>query len=320
MTFNYSRKDRIFSGQVQRYCAFWKFTTSSISSSGSWSTEGCTAVSSDNHVTTCSCSHLTNFAILMQVTPKPPISPTDLFVLDLLAYIGLSLSLLGTTLTILAYLLLTDRTCQQTQIRVNLVFSLWAAHLLFLTAIDATRYTIVCVTAAAMLQLFLMAALFWMLLEGIQLYLQLVRVYNADMNLKLCYLFAWGIPVLVVGISLAVVGGSPRGIQSYTQLKACWISYNHHVIWTVVVPAALVIVINSSIFFRVLKELSNISKRQKRAQDSYSIVRNLKACLVLFPVLGITWSIGFINMLDAGVVTMYLFTILNSVQVISEVY
>ncbi|EDO37334.1 predicted protein [Nematostella vectensis] len=53
-----------------------------------------------------------------------------------------------------------------------------------------------------------------------------------------------GIPVLVVGISLAVVGGSPRGIQSYTQLKACWISYNHHVIWTVVVPAALVIVVS----------------------------------------------------------------------------
>ncbi|EDO37336.1 predicted protein [Nematostella vectensis] len=186
-----------------------------------------------------------------------------------------------------------------------------------------------------------------------------------------------GIPVLVVGISLAVVGGSPRGIQSYTQLKACWISYNHHVIWTVVVPAALVIVVsiymgylwyrvtwtvvvpaalvivvsiymghlwyrvtwtvvvpaalvivitisilsmrlifqtNSSIFFRVLKELSNMSKRQKRAQDSYSIVRNLKACIVLFPVLGITWSIGFVNMLDAGVVTMYLFTILNSTQ------
>ncbi|EDO32242.1 predicted protein [Nematostella vectensis] len=180
--------------------------------------------------------------------------------------------------------------------------------------IDATRYTAVCVTAAAMLQLFLMAALFWMLLEGIQLYLQLVRVYNADMSLKLCYLFAWGIPVLVVGISLAVVGGSPRGIQSYTQLKACWISYNHHVIWTVVVPAALVIVINSSIFFRILKELSNMSNRQKRAQDSYSIVRNLKACLVLFPVLGITWSIGFVNMLDAAVVTVYLFTILDSVQ------
>ncbi|XP_048590190.1 adhesion G protein-coupled receptor L2 isoform X2 [Nematostella vectensis] len=314
MTFDHNNKDKMFTGEVQRSCAFWKFATSSPSSSGSWSTDGCTAVSSDNHVTTCSCNHLTNFAILMQVTPKPPISPTDSIVFDLLTYIGLGLSLLGSTLTILAYLLLTDRTCQQTQIRVNLVFSLWAAHLLFLTAIDATRYTVVCVTAAAMLQLFLMAALFWMLLEGIQLYLQLVRVYNADMNLKLCYIFAWGIPVLVVGISLAVVAGSARGIESYTQLKACWISYNYHVAWTFVVPAAFVIVINGSIFFRILKELSNMSQRQQRAQESYSIVRNLKACLVLFPILGITWSIGFVNMLDAGVVTMYLFTILNSTQ------
>ncbi|EDO37337.1 predicted protein [Nematostella vectensis] len=258
MTFDHNNKDEMFTGEVQRSCAFWKFATSSPSSSGSWSTDGCTAVSSDNHVTTCSCNHLTNFAILMQVTPKPPV---------------------------------------------------------------------VCVTAAAMLQLFLMAALFWMLLEGIQLYLQLVRVYNADMNLKLCYLFAWGIPVLVVGISFAVIAGSSRGIQSYTQPNACWISYNYYIAWTFVVPAALVIVItisilsmrlifqiNSSIFFRVLKELSNMSKRQKRAQDSYSIVRNLKACIVLFPVLGITWSIGFVNMLDAGVVTMYLFTILNSTQ------
>ncbi|XP_048590196.1 adhesion G-protein coupled receptor G1-like [Nematostella vectensis] len=73
MTFDHNSKDKIFTGEVQRSCVFWKFTTSSPSYSGSWSTDGCTAVSSDNHVTTCSCNHLTNFAILMQVTPKPPV-------------------------------------------------------------------------------------------------------------------------------------------------------------------------------------------------------------------------------------------------------
>ncbi|EDO44313.1 predicted protein [Nematostella vectensis] len=209
-------------------------STSSIDSSpsysGSWSTDGCTAVSSDNHAMTCSCNHLTNFAILMQVTPKPPA---------------------------------------------------------------------VCVTAAAMLQLFLMAALFWMLLEGIQLYLQLVRVYNADMNLKLCYIFAWDQRQHIFSHPKGVVQHEPETAKSSGKLL--------HSAHNLTIKKHKQLKAKPEYCFPNVEE-------QGQPREPKTSRRNLKACLVLFPILGITWSIGFVNMLDAGVVTMYLFTILNSTQ------
>ena len=44
---------------------------------------------------------------------------------------------------------------------------------------------------AAMVQYFLMAAFCWMLVEGIYLYLFVVKVYNVSDKLKLCHGVSW---------------------------------------------------------------------------------------------------------------------------------
>jgi len=43
--------------------------------------------------------------------------------------------------------------------------------------------------------------------------------------------------------------------------------------------------------------------------------QGLKACAVLFPLLGMTWVFGLLSVTDAGLVFQYIFTILNSLQV-----
>ena len=43
--------------------------------------------------------------------------------------------------------------------------------------------------------------------------------------------------------------------------------------------------------------------------------KSLKACVVLFPLLGLTWIFGILTVTDAGLVFQYLFTIFNSLQV-----
>ncbi|XP_074608040.1 uncharacterized protein LOC141860749 [Acropora palmata] len=48
------------------HCMFWNFTIKSAFN-GSWSRKGCSLVKSDDNETICTCNHLTNFAILMQV-------------------------------------------------------------------------------------------------------------------------------------------------------------------------------------------------------------------------------------------------------------
>ena len=44
-------------------CSFWNYSQHSMT--GQWSSQGCKLVESNRTHTSCSCSHLTNFAVLM---------------------------------------------------------------------------------------------------------------------------------------------------------------------------------------------------------------------------------------------------------------
>ena len=56
--------------------------------------------------------------------------------------------------------------------------------------------------------------------------------------------------------------------------------------------------------------------------DRPSNVENLrqaaKACVVLSPLLGMTWAFGILSVTNAGLIFQYIFTILNSLQVTYE--
>ena len=49
-----------------------------------------------------------------------------------------------------------------------------------------------CVTIAALMQYFLMAAFCWMLIEAIYLYLFVVKVYNINAKMHMYYVLSWG--------------------------------------------------------------------------------------------------------------------------------
>ena len=49
----------------------------------------------------------------------------------------------------------------------------------------------VCVTVAAIIQYFLMAAFCWMLVEGIYLYLYVVKVYNITSKMAIYHIMSW---------------------------------------------------------------------------------------------------------------------------------
>ena len=50
----------------------------------------------------------------------------------------------------------------------------------------------VCVAVAAMIQYFIMAAFCWMLIEGVYLYMFVVKVYNVSSKMKICHGVSWG--------------------------------------------------------------------------------------------------------------------------------
>ncbi len=75
----------------------------SIGGLGKWSPKGCTVKGFHNRMLRCSCNHMTNFAILLDVTKKP-LSQSETEALSIISYIGCAVSAVSLFVTIVTYL------------------------------------------------------------------------------------------------------------------------------------------------------------------------------------------------------------------------
>nr|XP_058959519.1 adhesion G protein-coupled receptor L4-like [Pocillopora verrucosa] len=297
----------------KRTCVFWSFSEENF---GSWSSEGCQTKLISDHYTECVCNHLTHFAVLMDFTDnaddgkdKTLSSYEHHKILTLLTRVGMALSLIGVILTIISYLQLTDRNLPLCHIRVSLTSCIGAGHIIFFAGIDSTGNQAACVAVAALMQYFLMASFCWMLVEGIYIYLFVVKVYNISDKMHRYHGFCWGLPAIIVAVSLVIAAGND-GIETFVNDENCWMSSSNKVIWIFVSFVGLIAIINMTILVRVIKEVTTI--QQVKDSPTEQIRLGVRACVVLAPLLGVTWLIGFLVPLH--IAFSYIFVILNSTQ------
>ncbi|XP_078355773.1 adhesion G protein-coupled receptor L4-like, partial [Oculina patagonica] len=298
--------------KTRKNCVFWQWNFSHPAN-GSWSGDGCSLVDSNSSHVVCTCNHLTNFAILMNIKQhKFPDKHRQ--ALSYITYIGLGISILGETVTIVAYLLLLcSSNDQQSHVHVNLVTTLAMAQVIFLAGIDATHDQVLCITVAALIHYFYLSSFCWMLIEGVMLYLFIIEVYNTELKLPLCYCFSLGFPGIVVGGALTIAHLKSEGIHQYTANSWCWLSTEKYYIWSFAGPVILITAVNMVIFCIVVKEMVNMASMQPSKLSR--VKATVKACIVLFPLLGITWLFGLLSITSTSVVPQYVFTVLNSIQV-----
>ena len=74
--------------------------------------------------------------------------------------------------------------------------------------------------------------------------------------------------------------------------------------------------INSGLLARVVHEI--LRMRADKTSHLERVRQGVKACVVLFPLLGLTWVFGVLSVTDAGLVFQYIFTIFNSLQVLEN--
>ncbi|XP_022808483.1 adhesion G protein-coupled receptor L4-like [Stylophora pistillata] len=204
-----------------RICVFWSF---SEDSSGSWSREGCQTNMISDHHTKCVCNHLTHFAVLMDFTDngaegksfnqEKTRSDEHDKILTILTQVGMALSLTGVVLTVISYLQLTDRHSPLCHTRVSLSSCIGAGHIIFFAGINSIENKAACVTVAAFMQYFLMASFCWMLVEGIYIYLFVVKVYNITDKIYRYHGFCWGLSATMVAASLVITAGK-NGIETF---------------------------------------------------------------------------------------------------------
>uniref|UniRef100_A0A3B4CGI6 Adhesion G protein-coupled receptor L2a n=1 Tax=Pygocentrus nattereri TaxID=42514 RepID=A0A3B4CGI6_PYGNA len=286
-------------------CSFWNYSERSMM--GYWSTQGCRLIDSNKTHTTCSCSHLTNFAILMA---HQEVLVRNALLLTVITRVGIVVSLICLGMCIFTFCFFRGLQSDRNTIHKNFCINLFIAELTFLIGIDMTEYRIDCSVIAGILHYFFLASFAWMCLEGVQLYLMLVEVFESEYSRKkYYYVSGYLLPAIVVGVSAVV------DYRSYGTTKACWLRVDNHFIWSFIGPVTFIIMLN--LIFLVITMYKMVKHSTSLKPDS-SRLENIKSwtlgAFALLCLVSLTWSFGLFFINEKSVVLAYLFTIFNTFQ------
>jgi len=243
-------------------CVFWKFD--SIKGSGTWSQEGCRLYkngskyeSESDQVSestiTCECDHLTTFAVIQRKIPATKSDDSNLFVLtmSLSVIIGCGISIFFAFLTCISHLCFSSHVRSDRRIvMINTCACILLGSVIFLGGAMLSSFKLIkgdiskyfCLAFSGSLQLFFIAFFCWMLAEAIQIYLSTRTVIDKGSGkLTMFYLFGWGFPALMVGLSLVLITYNKIQITSW-----CWIdlsSYSHFLLTGIPVFSLFIITV-----------------------------------------------------------------------------
>ncbi|XP_067877068.1 adhesion G protein-coupled receptor E2-like isoform X2 [Heterodontus francisci] len=269
-----------------------------------WSTSGCSKMSSNRTHTVCNCKHLSSFAVLVALYKVEGPALTTI------TYIGIIISLACLLIAIITFIMCRAIQSTRTTIHTHLCLCLFVAELLFLIGISATGNRAVCGVIAGILHYLFLACFMWMLLEGVQLYLMVVKVFlTQTLRGKYTYPVAYGIPAIILFMSAAI---NPKG---YGTREHCWLTIKKGFLWSFVGPMCVICLVNFVFLILTIWKL---------AQKFYSINPDLPnllkirmfiiTALAQLVLLGCMWIFGVLHFQARTIALAYIFTITNSFQ------
>ncbi|KAL9982816.1 hypothetical protein ACROYT_G004923 [Oculina patagonica] len=237
---------------------------------------------------------------------------------------------ISTSAVILALILLTALRLKRSErlfIHKSLLLSLGLGNLVFVLdkkLFGSRQNNVALCSAVTVIQFFFQTALFtWMLVEGINLYIKLVKVFSVKKQYVTYVAIGWGIPTVIVGLIAAIkpstfdmgktqykdiTCGSLK-LKAEVQRNRCWINGS---LWIYKGPILVILVANMVLFTILLRVIfGKISS--KYGKDHVKITKKgLKSIVALLPLLGVTWLVGFF--IEFHIAVGYMFILLNSTQ------
>ncbi|XP_007469381.1 PREDICTED: G-protein coupled receptor 64 isoform X4 [Lipotes vexillifer] len=302
-------------------CVFWDLGRNG--GRGGWSSDGCFVKDRRLNETTCTCSHLTSFGVLLDLS-RTSLPPAQIMALTFITYIGCGLSSIFLSVTLVTYIAFEKiRRDYPSKILIQLCAALLLLNLVFLLDSWIALYDIrgLCISVAIFLHYFLLVSFTWMGLEAFHMYLALVKVFNTYIRkyiLKFC-IVGWGVPAVVVTIVL-IISPDNYGLGSYGKFPNgspddfCWINSNAVFYITVVGYFCVIFLLNVSMFIVVLVQLCRIKKKKQLGAQRKTSIQDLRSVAGLTFLLGITWGFAFFAWGPVNVTFMYLFAIFNTLQ------
>nr|XP_046271820.1 adhesion G protein-coupled receptor E1-like [Scatophagus argus] len=291
-------------------CVYWEGKTEGMTKTMRWSVEGCWVAYTNENYTVCSCSHLSTFALIMQIGEPPP---DDAF-LEWLNRMCVIVGLFFLALAIFTFLLCSWNPKINNTARLHLCLSLFFSHLLLLWNDKYVKHELACTVMAGLLHFLVIASFVWMLLEALQLHLLVRRLSKVQVIQRdglprpLLYLIGYGVPFVIVGISALVYSDG----YGATEADVCWLSQQRSFNWALTGPVIVILGLNWILFCATLwslrPTLANMKSDISQSKDTRLILFKIVA---QFVILGCTWILG---LYQTNLFFRVLFIILNSQQ------
>ncbi|XP_037835613.1 adhesion G-protein coupled receptor G2-like isoform X2 [Kryptolebias marmoratus] len=289
-------------------------------STNEFNTDGC-LTHWDQDSITCSCDHLTYFGVLLVSASLPPV---DQKIQSYITIIGCSISLFALVITVLIFITNKElRVDDSKKIHISLSVALILLNLHFLPseAVAAMSSTEFCFYMALGLHYSLLATFSWMALEGLHLYLLLVKVFNIYIRRYLLKLsvVGWGVPAVIVSVVVIIdtdyYGYAPLDVSNPNGSAICYLTNCTVKMVTTVGVFALVFLFNVIMFGVIIKWfVAARSSREGGLNARNAAKKEICTVLSLMVLLGITWGLVFFSFGPLPTAGLYAFSILNSLQ------
>ncbi|XP_067361297.1 adhesion G protein-coupled receptor B2 isoform X9 [Channa argus] len=267
----------LFNGTSDPQCVVWDYGNPEAGAEN-WGTEGCQTLASTTVHTKCLCSRISTYAVLAQQAKDPDMGPTSLPSVPLMVGCGVSCTALLILLLIYAAFWRYIRS-ERSIILVNFCLSILASNLLILVGQSQTLSKGLCTVTAAFLHFFFLASFCWVLTEAWQSYLAVIGKMRSRLIRKRFLCLGWGLPALVVAVSVGFTRARGYGTANY-----CWLSLEGGLLYAFVGPAAVIVLVNMLIGIVVFNKLmsrdgiSDKSKKQRAGGPAEARSRLLLKC------------------------------------------
>uniref|UniRef100_F7FFV7 Adhesion G protein-coupled receptor B2 n=1 Tax=Ornithorhynchus anatinus TaxID=9258 RepID=F7FFV7_ORNAN len=313
-------------------------------SSGHWDTESCQTLESHAAHTRCQCQQLSTFAVLAQMPKDLTLDPSGTPSVPLMIGCAVSCMALLTLMAVYAAFWRFIKS-ERSIILLNFCASILASNVLILVGQSQMLSKGACTLTAAFLHFFFLSSFCWVLTEAWQSYLAVIGRIRPRLIRKRFLCLGWGLPALVVAVSVGFTRTKGYGTASY-----CWLSLEGGLLYAFVGPAAVIVLVNmliGIIVFNKLMSRDGVSDKTKKQRAGYDVphppartrlllpcaacgvvpspllstaaARNAMASLwsscVVLPLLALTWMSAVLAMTDRrSILFQVLFAIFNSAQ------
>ena len=246
----------------------------------------------------------------------------------ILTYIGCSLSIIGSALVLLTYGIFKVLRTLPSLILMNVSAAILANNLFIIIGGPVTQAfpsTELCITVAICLHFFFLAQFSWMTIMSFQMARTFYQARKLNLDSKhqqkvtfgVYFVLGWSVPLAITVTSVILDYTTEHlilyGVLEDGRLGSCWINHFESAIVTFIVPLAVSLAFNFTLFVVVTTFICLAARASAKLNKNHNL-HFFRVNTAIFSVTGLTWVFGFIALLAGTSWAWYPFIILNSTQ------